>query len=75
MNSIVNGIANEYRGRVDVRQLNARSDGSAAFALYRLTGHPAYVVILSNGQITWSDVGIKTREQIIEQLSDALAKQ
>lgn len=74
MNPIVNGIAAEYRGRIDVRQLNARSEGNAAFAFYRLPGHPAYVVILSNGQVIWSDVGIKTREQITKQLSAALAK-
>jgi hypothetical protein len=75
MNPIVNGITDEYRGRVDVRQLNARSDGSAAFAFYRLPGHPAYVVLFSNGQIIWSDVGIKTREQITKPLNAALDKQ
>ena len=74
MNPIVNGIAAEYRGRIDVRQLNARSEGSAAFAFYRLPGHPAYVLLLANGQVIWSDVGIKTREQITRQLTAALAK-
>jgi hypothetical protein len=75
MNPIVNGIADEYRGRIDVRQLNARSDSSAAFVFYRLPGHPAYVVLLSNGKVIWSDVGIKTREQITSQLNEALNNQ
>jgi hypothetical protein len=75
MNPVVNGIADEYQGRVAVHQLNARSDGSAAFAFYRLPGHPAYVVLISNGKVIWSDVGIKTREQITKQLNDALNNQ
>jgi hypothetical protein len=72
MNPIVNGIAVAHQGRIDLHRLNAQRDGKVAFDYSRLPGHPAYVVLLSNGQVIWSDVGIKTREQIAAQLGAAL---
>ena len=73
MNPIVNGISQEYQGKVDVRRLNALGDGRAAFAYYRVPGHPAYVLLQPDGTRVWSDVGVKTREQLVAQL-DAVLK-
>jgi hypothetical protein len=74
MTPIVNGIAEEYEGRVDVRRLNAAGDGRAAFEHYRLRGHPAYVLLLPAGTQLWSDMGLKTRKEIAAQLDAALRR-
>jgi hypothetical protein len=71
MNPIVDGIAGQYEGRVDVRRLNAAREGRAAFEAYRLPGHPAYVLLRPGGARVWSDVGIQPAEAITRQL-DAL---
>jgi hypothetical protein len=74
MNPIVNGIAKQYLGKVDVRRLNALQEGRAAFDYFRLPGHPAYVLLLPTGQRIWSDIGIKSPAEIATQL-DAVLEQ
>jgi len=73
MNPIVNGIAQDYQGKVDVRRLNVIGDGKAAFEYFRMLGHPSYVLLKSDGTRAWSDVGLQTREQLAARL-DAVLK-
>jgi len=75
MNPIVDGIAQDYQGKVDVRKLNAIGNGEAAFEYYRMRGHPSYVLLKPDGTRVWSDIGLRTREQVVEQLEMALSAQ
>ncbi len=75
MNPIVDGIAQEYQDKVDVRKLNAIGDGKAAFEYYRMRGHPSYVLFKPDGTRVWSDIGLRTREQVVEQLDVVLSAQ
>jgi hypothetical protein len=70
----VNGLAVEYQGRIDLHRLNAKNEGKAVFDYYHLPGHPAYVLLLPGNVRVWSDVGIKTREQIAAQLDAAIKR-
>lgn len=74
MNPIVDGIQQEANGRYEVIKLNALTEGKAAFAHYRMTGHPSYIVFRANGERVWSHVGLRTREELLAQLEKALAK-
>lgn len=72
MTPIVNGIAQDYQGKVDVRRLNAIGDGKAAFEYYRMLGHPSYILFTPDGVKRWTHVGLITRAEMIEQLELAL---
>jgi hypothetical protein len=71
MNPIVDGIQQEAKGRYEVIKLNALAEGKAAFEHYRLPGHPSYIVFRADGTKLWSHVGIRTREELLEQLDKA----
>lgn len=73
MNPIVDGIAQEYSGKVDVRKLNALTEGKAAFEYFRMTGHPSYILSRTDGTRVWTQVGILSREDLAGRLDAALA--
>lgn len=70
MNPIVDGIQQEANGRYEVIKLNVLAEGKDAFAYYRLTGHPSYIVFTANGERAWSHVGLRTREELLAQLTN-----
>lgn len=73
MNPIVDGIAEEYSGKVDVRKLNALAEGRAAFEYFRMTGHPSYVLLKPDGARVWTQVGIVSRDDLTGRLESVLA--
>ena len=72
MMPIVNGLAQEYKDKITFINLNENEDGKTAFVYYRLLGHPSYVLLKPDGTQVWSFVGLRTREELAQQL-DAIA--
>lgn len=74
MTPVVNGLAEEYAGRVDFRVLNAGSgEGRRAFNAYALPGHPGYIVLDPSGTVLWVGFGPQTVEALRRAIDDALA--
>lgn len=73
MNPIVDGIAQEYLEKIDVRKLNVLNEGRAAFEYFRMTGHPGYVLLKPDGTRVWTQIGIVSREDMASQLDAVLA--
>ena len=74
MTPIVNGLTEAYTGRLEVMKLNAIGDGKEAFAYYRLTGHPSYILFSKDGAKVWTHMGLRTREEIVQQIESVLLK-
>jgi hypothetical protein len=72
MNPIVDGITQDYRGRLHVLKLNANGDGRAAFDYYRVTGHPSYILFRADGTKVWQELGLKTRDELVQQIEAVL---
>lgn len=65
MEPVVNGLAQEYQGRLEFQDLNVNQpDGKAIFQFLGLRGHPAYVIMNPQAEILWQGVGEQTRENI-----------
>ena len=65
MTPVVNGLQKTYEGRLDVRQLNASlGEGRAAFAAYRLQGHPSYVILDPAGNVLWQALGPQSQQTL-----------
>ena len=73
MNPIVDGITQDYTGKLAVMKLNANGDGKAAFDHYRMTGHPSYILFRKDGAKAWQDIGLKTREELATQIEAVLS--
>ena len=72
MAPIVDGLTQDYAGRIDVIKLNAREEGRAAFEHYKLAGHPSYVIVGRAGAVMWSGVGVRTRDELAARIDAAL---
>jgi hypothetical protein len=72
MMPIVDGLKQDYNGRVEFLKLDATSDGKAAFDYFKLRGHPSYVLLKPDGMQVWSAVGLQTREKSAGQIDKAL---
>ena len=73
MEPIVNGLENEYTGRIEFRSIDAYStEGEQAFKAYQLLGHPGYVLLNESGDVIWIGVGEQPGDQIKIQLDAAL---
>lgn len=75
MRPIVDGISEQYAGRVTLIDLNARDgeQGQQAFEALSLAGHPAFVVVSSRGEERYRAVGIVEASRLAAELDAALA--
>ena len=72
MEPVVNGLKEDYVDQVDFRRLDAKGQGKSAFESYRLLGHPSYVILNPSGDVMWTSIGEKTREDLENQILSAL---
>lgn len=72
MEPVVNGLEQEFGDQVDFRKLDVNGEGKSAFEAYRLLGHPSYVTLNIKGEVVWSSVGVKSREDLENQILLAL---
>ena len=72
MEPVVNGLEQDYGDQVDFRRLDVNGAGKSAFEAYRLLGHPSYIILNKNGEVVWSSVGEKSREDLENQILSAL---
>ena len=72
MEPVVNGLDHEYGDQVDFRKLDVNGEGKSAFEAYRLLGHPSYIILNKNNEVVWSSVGVKSREDLENQVLSAL---
>jgi len=72
MNPIVDGITRDYTDRLHVLKLDAGGDGRAAFEHYRMTGHPGYILFRADGTQVWRELGLKTRDELVQQIEAVL---
>lgn len=76
MMPIVNGLQAEFGKQVVFAQFNVSTeDGARLQEHYGLRGHPAYVLVDSNGQVTWRSVGQKPEEELRAPIETLLASQ
>jgi len=72
MKPVVDGLEQEFGGRMTFQRLNAASEGQALFQRYNLPGHPAYVIVDKQGNVIWRFVGQTTREMLENAIRRAL---
>ncbi|MBC8506476.1 MAG: hypothetical protein H8D34_16565 [Chloroflexi bacterium] len=73
MEPVVNGIEEKYFDDVEVMRLNAnQGKGQEAFRFYRLQGHPSFVLLDFQGNITWSGLGVQTADTLEAQIEKQL---
>lgn len=72
MAPIVDGLTQDYAGKIDVIKLNAREEGLPAFEYFKLAGHPSYVIVSPGGAVAWSGVGVRTRDELAARIDAAL---
>jgi thioredoxin-like negative regulator of GroEL len=76
MMPIVDGLEVEFEGRVPVLRLNANEDGNAQLqADFGLRGHPAFVVLDRNSQVTESYFGPQTAETFRQAMTNVAASE
>lgn len=65
MRPIVDGLEQDYDDQIDFRRYNIDSeDGEAWASQYSLRGHPAFLLLDSQGQESWRYLGVIPRESI-----------
>lgn len=74
MTPIVDGLRQEYSGRMEFLKLDATSDGKTAFDYFKLLGHLSYMLLKPDGAQVWSAVGLQAREQLVEQIERILLR-
>ena len=72
MSPIVDGLAQDYGGRIAFQRLNAQGEGEQLFRQYRLRGHPAYVILDQHGRVAWQQIGEVSRQELMAALARAL---
>ncbi len=70
MSLVVDGLAQDYGGRIVFQRLNAQREGKESFRQYGLRGHPAYVILDGKGRVVWQKIG----EVSPQELKDALRR-
>jgi hypothetical protein len=75
MTPIVDGLSEEFEGRVSAIQLDAAQTTNARLqADYSLRGHPSFVVLDGDGRVTQRFFGPQT-EALLRQSMEAVAGQ
>ena len=70
MTPIVNGLENDFTGRVVVLQLDANEEDNASLQQqYGLRGHPTFVVLDENGRAVQTFIGPQTERVLSEALT------
>ncbi len=65
MQPIVNGLQDEFQGRLAFEQVDAATEeGQARLRAYRLRGHPSYAIVDPEGKALWSFSGQIGQEQL-----------
>ncbi len=65
MQPIVNGLQEEFRGRLAFEQVDANTEeGQARLRAYRLRGHPSYAIVDPSGKVLWSFSGQVSKENL-----------
>jgi hypothetical protein len=58
MQPVVNRLDDEFGDRIQVIPLDANHDGREAFRAGGFKGHPAYVLLRTDGEEAWRGLGI-----------------
>ena len=75
MTPVVNGLMADYEEAVVYLSLDAASGrGKRAFDGYGLPGHPSYVLINTQGDVTWRAFGPQSRSSLQDALDGALSQ-
>ncbi|NIS81053.1 MAG: hypothetical protein GTO14_12785 [Anaerolineales bacterium] len=73
MTPVVDGLKAEYEGLIAFLTLDAASgEGKRAFEDYGLPGHPSYILLDINGDVTWRAFGPQPREALQDAIENAL---
>ena len=73
MTPIVNGLAEEFDGRVAVHQLNAAEQANIQLQNeYGLRGHPAFVILDAGGRALQTFLGPQPEETLRQAMTAAL---
>jgi len=73
MRPIVDGLEQDYNDRIEFRRYNIDSKAGEAWASqYSLRGHPAFLLLDSQGQESWRYLGVIPRETIEPELQAVL---
>lgn len=75
MEPTVRGLEDIYWDKVTFLRLNAEGDEAAAFKAGNFLGHPAFVLLLPDGQEVWRGVGIVSFEELEKALETVLDSQ
>ena len=73
MRPIVNGLEEDYGDQIAFQRLNVAQEGQDLFRRYNLRGHPAYVIVNTEGEVLWRFVGQVPRQTLEEGIRQALA--
>lgn len=74
MTPVVNGLRDEFNGRAAFVILNAAfGEGKDAFEVYKLPGHPSYVLLNTSGEVVWRAFGPQTEATLESAIDDAIA--
>ncbi len=73
MAPVVNGLEEKYQEQIEFRRIDASSPtGKAAYQVYALRGHPAFVLLSPDGMTLWTSIGEQPAENLEEQILMAL---
>lgn len=73
MQPIVDGLEQEFKGKIAFERRNANhDDGKATMQAYGLRVHPSYVIVAPDGKVLWSGLGEMPAERLGEQLRKSL---
>jgi thioredoxin-related protein len=70
MSPVVDGLEQDYGGRIAFQRFDAQLEGERLFRQYGLRGHPAYVILDGKGEAVWQKIGEVSRQE----LEDALRR-
>ena len=69
MQPIVNGLENEFAGRLAFERHDANTEpGKAVMEAYGLRAHPSYVIVAPDGSLLWSFTGQLQANALREQV-------
>jgi thiol:disulfide interchange protein len=74
MTPIVNGLEQEFSGKVAFQYLNAAdgAQGQRTFEQLRLPGHPSYVLFAADGRELYRSFGLVDAERLRNAISASL---
>ena len=75
MESVVNGLENDFDTQIEVRWIDANStDGQAFFRSFSLRGHPSYVILNPHAKVLWRGLGEQPQDVLEKQIRLALGE-